>query len=286
VTAKNDGICVSEFYARNYPRFSREIWNERIRSGQVLRDGKLLKENDRLHAGDVLSYHRAPWVEPEVPVDFDILFEDDCLLVVNKPSGLPVLPGDVYLENTLLTIVRKRISPDLSPVHRLDRPTSGAVIFAKTREARRHLSMAIRNGEIRKTYLAITRGTEMPDSFVVNTEIGKVVHPISGFVTAALEGGRPSETRFRVVKRCKDRSFLMVFLKTGRPHQIRIHLAVEGYPLIGEQFYGPGGKPHPGAVQPGEGSFLLHAWRLRFSHPVTGRRLIFTSPLPFPYFKS
>jgi len=281
VTAEDDGIFVQEYYSRHYPRFSRKTWIERIRSGQVFRDEKALKENDRLHTGDVLSYHRPPWVEPDVPAEFDILFEDDHLLVVNKPSGLPVLPGDTYLENTLLAMVRKRISPQLSPIHRLDRPTSGVVVFAKTHEARRCLSMAIRNGEIRKTYLAVARGSEMSGSFVVNAAIGQVPHAVSGSVAAALEGGRPSETRFRVAKRCRDRSLLMAFLKTGRPHQIRIHLAVEGCPLFGEKFYGPGGKPLPGAVQPGEGNFLLHAWRLRFSHPVTGKRLRVTAPLPF-----
>lgn len=280
VMAADDGLCVQEYYSRHYPRFSLKTWIERIRSGQVLRDGRVLKENDRLHTGDRLSYCRPPWVEPEVPSEFDTLFEDAHLLVVNKPSGLPVLPGDVYLENTLLKLVRKRFSPQLSPIHRLDRPTSGVVVFAKTHEVRRCLSMAIRNGEIRKTYLAVARGSEMPDSFVVNAAIGQVPHPVSGSVAAALEGGRPSETRFRVAKRCGDRSLLMALLKTGRPHQIRIHLAVAGCPLAGEKFYSPGGKPRPGAVQPGEGNFLLHAWRLHLSHPVTGKRLRVTAPLP------
>ncbi|PJB83773.1 MAG: RNA pseudouridine synthase [Acidobacteria bacterium CG_4_9_14_3_um_filter_49_7] len=281
VTAADDGICVVEYYSRHYPRFSRKTWIERIRSGQVFRDGRVLKEDDRLHTGDRLSYCRPPWVEPDVPAEFAILFEDDYLLVVNKPSGLPVLPGDTYLENTLLAMVRKEISPELSPIHRLDRPTSGVIIFAKTHEARRCLSMAIQNGEMRKTYLAVARGSEMSDSFVVSAAIGQVTHPVSGSVAAQLKRGRPSETRFRVAKRCGDQSLLMAFLKTGRSHQIRIHLAVEGCPLLGENFYGPGGMPRPGAVQPGEGDFLLHAWRLRFSHPVTGQRLMVTAPSPF-----
>ncbi|NOY23751.1 MAG: RluA family pseudouridine synthase [Acidobacteria bacterium] len=270
-----------EFYIRNYPRFNRETWLDRIQSGQIFREGKQLKRDDNLYAGELLSYFRFPWVEPDVPKKFNILFEDTHLLVVNKPSGLPVLPGDVYLENTLLAMVRKRFSQELSPIHRLDRPTSGAVIFAKTHESRRCLSTAIQKGEIRKTYLAVAEGEAMPDSFVVTTAIGPVDHPVSGSVAAALEGGRPSETRFRVVKRCGKRALIMAFLKTGRPHQIRIHLAVADCPLVGEKFYSTSGLPRPDAVQPGEGGFLLHAWRLRFFHPINGQRLIVTAPLPF-----
>ena len=281
ITAGKDGTTVLEFYAGTYPRFNREMWSARIRSGQILREGRPVKENDKLHTGEILSYHRPPWVEPDVPTKFDTLYEDAHLLVVNKPSGLPVLPGDLYLDNTLLALVRKRFSPELSPIHRLDRPTSGAVIFARTAESRRRLSKAIQNGEIRKTYFAMATGSSMLDSFTVTEAIGAVSHPVSGSVAAALRDGRPSETRFRVVKRCRENAFLMAFLKTGRPHQIRIHLAFSGYPLAGEQFYETGGTPRPGAVQPGEGDFLLHAWRLRFSHPITGKRLRVTASCPF-----
>lgn len=280
ITRENDGAMVLEFYTGTYPRFNRETWSARIRSGRIFREGKPVKENARLHTGEILSYHRPPWVEPDVPTEFDVLFEDSHLLVINKPSGLPVLPGDLYLENTLLALVRKRLSPELSPIHRLDRPTSGAVIFAKTLKSRQRLSAAIQNGEISKTYLAMTTGNSMSDNFIVTEPIGKVPHPLSGEVAAAVRTGRPSETRFRVVTRCENRSLLMAFLKTGRPHQIRIHLAYAGVSLVGERFYGTGGMPCPGAVQPGEGDFLLHAWRLRFFHPVTGKRRTVTAPLP------
>ncbi len=281
VKNNRNGWTVLDFYTRNYPRFSRETWLKRIQSGQILREGKPLKRDDNLYAGDFLSYFRPPWVEPDVPTKFDILFEDAHLLVVNKPSGLPVLPGNVYLENTLLALVRKRFSPELSPIHRLDRPTSGAVIFAKTHESRRFLSMAIQKGEIRKTYLAVAEGDTMPTSFVVTAPIGPVFHPVSGAVSAVIKNGRPSKTCFRVMKRCGNRAFIMAFLKTGRPHQLRIHLAVAGCPLVGEEFYGTGGLPCPDAVQPGEGDFLLHAWRLRFFYPINGQRLTVTAPLPF-----
>ncbi|RLE17470.1 MAG: RNA pseudouridine synthase [Acidobacteria bacterium] len=280
ITAVDAKRGVLEFYTQNYPRFSRETWANRIQSGQIFRNREAVNINDLLQPGDILEYRRPSWEEPEVPTKFGILFEDAHLLIVNKPAGLPVLPGDVYLENTLLTLVRKRISPKLSPIHRLDRSTSGAVVFAKTVASRRHLSEAIQKGEILKTYLAVATGNAMPNSFTVSAPIGTLPHPISGMVAAVTADGRPSETRIRVVRRYEGQSLLMTFLKTGRPHQIRIHLAEAGFPLVGEQFYGSGGRPRPGAVQPGKGKFLLHAWRLRLSHPITGQRLRVTAPLP------
>ncbi len=282
VSPADAGMRVLDFYARYYPRFSRDVWRERIRAGRIRRGQNFLNENSLLSAGDVLSYHRPPWVEPDVPGDFGVLLEDDHLLIVDKPSGLPVLPGDVYLENTLLVQVRKRFGRNLSPVHRLDRPTSGCVIFAKTPECRRDLGLAIHNGGIQKTYLAVAGGNAMPGSFVITEPIGMIAHSRSGKVAAVTGDGRPSVTRFRVVERRERCSLLMVFLKTGRSHQIRIHLAFAGFPLVGESFYGIGGIPAPGAVQPGEGDFLLHAWRLRFSHPVSGCQLRVTAPFPDP----
>ncbi|NOZ12603.1 MAG: RluA family pseudouridine synthase [Acidobacteria bacterium] len=280
ITSAEAGISVLDFYARNYPRFSREQWALKIHSGQIFRNGKAAAEDESLESGDVLEYRRPPWVEPAVPKKFDILFEDTHLLIVNKPAGLPVLPGDMYLENTLLTLVRQKISPGLSPVHRLDRPTSGAVIFAKTPESAKQTSLTMKQGKIRKTYLALVEGENIPDSFSVTIPIGQHPHPVLKTVAAASADGRLSETCFRTVKRCTGRTLLMAFLKTGRPHQIRIHLACAGCPLAGEEFYGTGGIPQPNATHPGAGNFLLHAWRLRLPHPETGIPLKITAPLP------
>ncbi len=280
ITPAEAGISVLDFYTRNYPRFSRKEWQLRIRSGQIFKNGKTAAGNEPLEYGDTLEYRRPPWTEPEVPTEFTVLFEDSHLLIINKPAGLPVLPGDMYLENTLLTFVRQKISSELSPVHRLDRATSGAVIFSRSAEVARKINLAMRQGEIRKTYLAIVKGGKIENSFSVTVPIGQIPHPVLGTVAAALPGGRASETCFRIVKRCADRTMLMAFLKTGRPHQIRIHLAYAGCPLAGEKFYGNGGIPHPNATHPGEGNFLLHAWRLHLPHPETGKALRITAPLP------
>ncbi len=182
--------------------------------------------------GDALLYHRLPWDEPDAPREFVTLYEDDDVLVLAKPSGLPVLPGGFFLENTLLHLVRERYGAVCSPLHRLGRGTSGAILFTRNRPAARFLATAMFERRILKVYLALASGTGMPDAFTVDAPIGPVPHSLPATVNAYRPDGRPSISHVRVIRRFSDRSesLLEVTIPTGRPHQIRIHLGFRRMP--------------------------------------------------------
>ncbi len=271
---------ILDFYTDRYSRFTRKKWRERIESGQIRINGKTASCETRLKPGDILTYHRPPWTEPEVPLNFRVHFEDDHILVVGKPPGLPVLPQDMFLQHTLLYQVRQAFGDSCTPIHRLDRGTSGLVLFVRTRLAGRRLSMAMQNGGIEKTYIACVSGESVRRTVHIRLPIGLHDHPLTGKAWGTAEKGRTCHTICRFIHRNESgRHLVMVKLVTGRSHQIRIHLSAIGNPLVGDPAYGhPGGKPDPGAV-PGDTGFFLHAWRLRFHHPVSRERLRITDPV-------
>jgi 23S rRNA pseudouridine1911/1915/1917 synthase len=287
IAPQDEGLAVAEFYARRYPHSSRETWLEHLASGRVSRNGRTASAEEKLVRGDVLVYHRPPWNEPPAPLDYEILFEDDDVLVLDKPSGLPVLPGGNFLESTLLHLVRRRFGTECSPLHRLGRGTSGAILFTRNEQAARFLTKAMVERRIRKVYLALASGTAMPDAFTIGAPIGPVPDGKGGTVNAYSPAGRTAISHVRVVRRLPDgsSSILEVTIPTGRPHQIRIHLAYAGFPLVGDPLYGPGGTPLPipaayeSAARPGDCGYLLHSWKLCFPHPDgSGEREILAPP--------
>jgi 23S rRNA pseudouridine1911/1915/1917 synthase len=284
----DEGITVASFYAGRYPHSSEKEWRRKIETGQVLLNGAPASPDKRLNRGDSLLYRRPPWEEPDAPLDFATLFEDTDVLVLSKPSGLPVLPGGFFLENTLLHLVRKRYDRACSPVHRLGRGTSGAILFSRNARAARFLAKAMSERRILKVYLALASGTGMPDDFTIDAPIGPVPHNLPAAVNAYRPGGRPSISHVRVVRRLpgENATVLEVTIPTGRPHQIRIHLSYAGYPLVGDPLYRPGGVPRAGGIEdegtttPGATGYLLHSWKIRFPHPADGKEVEIVSPPP------
>lgn len=258
------GATVLHHLAGSYRHSTASTWAERIEAGQVRVDGVVAVATMRLRAGQRLVWHRPPWQEPAVPLGYAVLSVDDDLLAVAKPAGLPTAPAGGYLAHTLLWCVRAR-HPVATPVHRLGRGTSGIVLFARSVWARRTLAAAWRDGAVERVYRARVDGTPA-EGFTVDAPIGRVHHPVLGTVHAATPHGRPACTTVRPV----GTSLVEVTIATGRPHQIRIHLAFAGHPLAGDPLYGPGGVPRTQAL-PGEGGYALHATRLTFPHPRSGR---------------
>lgn len=251
-----------------YPHTDRETWRTRLADGRVRVEGT------------TLVWSRPPWEEPDAPTSFEVLVEDDVLLAVAKPSGLPTLPGGGFLENTLLHRVRERV-PAASPLHRLGRFTSGVVLFAKVPESHRALSAQFRRREVFKRYRALASGAPDRDALDVEVPIGPVPYAPHGTLHAASLEGKPARTRVTVVRRNEGSFVADVVIETGRPHQIRIHLAAAGHPLVGDPLYGPGGVPMPGcAALVGEGGYRLHAAELRFRHPGTGGEIVVLSEPP------
>ncbi|MHB8872048.1 MAG: pseudouridine synthase [Myxococcaceae bacterium] len=271
--------CLAYLVGR-YPHSSDAEWLVRLDGGEVLLDGVTANPSAILRSGQRLQWNRPPWDEPEVPRHFEPVHEDEAILAVAKPSGLPTLPGGGYFENTLLTLVQAQ-TPGAIPVHRLGRGTSGLVLFAKTAGAASKLSKAWRDRSVGKRYRALAMGRAAKDQYEISAPIGLVPHPRLGRVHAYSERGKPSRSSARVLERWDGQTLFQVDIETGRPDQIRIHLAFIGHPLSGDSFFIPGGTPRldaPGL--PGDGGYLLHGERLCFQHPESGVPLTLSAPVP------
>lgn len=255
-----------------YPIASPADWRERIEAGQVRIDGDERPSPEAmLRLGQRVAWARPPWIEPEVPLAMAILYEDKDLLAVAKPSGLPTLPGGgQFQEHTLLALVRRR-APEASPMHRLGRGTSGLVLFARTAEARKPLQAAFQDHRTRKVYRALCQGHPALEAFEIAAPIGEIPYGPLGTLHAACAKGRTSLSRVTVLERRPEASLVDVEIATGRPHQIRIHMAWAGHPLVGDPLYGVGGIPLPEThALPGDPGYLLHAHLLELEHPRTG----------------
>ena len=266
------GLQVIDYLARCYSAFTRKEWLARIHSGRVLLDGVPVREDHILQPGRTLSWVRPPWQEPEVPCSFAILYEDEYLLGVAKPSGLPTLPGGgEFLENTLLSLVRRHY-PQASPMHRLGRGTSGVVLFALNRYAGSEISRAWRSGEVLKIYRTLVSGCPKEDCFAVDAPIGPVPHPVLKTIHGATQSGKPAHSEVKVLERRASSSLLQVRITTGRPHQIRVHLAAAGYPLVGDPLYTFGGVPGPDSTAlPSDLGYHLHGSLIGLHHPAEGK---------------
>jgi 23S rRNA pseudouridine1911/1915/1917 synthase len=294
------GLTVLEFYTRRYAHSNQLEWKSRIEGGEVLLNGVVAQTETSLQAGQTLAYHRPPWQEPAVPLAFEVLYEDDDLLVVAKPSGLPVLPGGGFLNNTLLHQLRQRYPKETPvPIHRLGRGTSGLMLLARSPLAKSNLSQQMRKSTagggllvrshrpIHKIYRALVSAGEIPDRFSINQPIGKIAHEQLGYVFGAAADGQFARSDVRVLRRDPESTLVEVTIFTGRPHQIRIHLASAGFPLVGDPLYVVGGIPRPFSGDdetkqpvPGDCGYALHAYRLAFTHPRTQEPMQFSCPCP------
>lgn len=272
--ADADGCTLLDYLSHRYCHSSSEEWTARIQCGQVLIDGLPTHPDTLLRRGSRLLWHRPPWIEPDAPKSFSIIYEDDDLIAVNKPAGLPTLPGANFLQSTLLYLVQIH-APAATPLHRLGRWTSGIVLCAKNQAARAELMRQWSAKKVDKLYRALASGAPDWDELEISTPIGPVPHPLLGTIHAATPKGKPSLSHATVIERRADSFLCDVRIATGRPHQIRIHLASAGHPLLGDPLYGPGGHPLAGTrAVPGDSGYHLHAMELGFLHPVSGQKMI------------
>jgi len=286
ISSEYHGQTLISHLAGLYPHSTAQAWQQKLNNGEVTLNGVTATGSESVTSGLTLVWNRPPWIEPDAPQHFEVLLDDPHLLAVNKPSGLPTLPGGGFLENTLLRLVQKQF-PNANPVHRLGRATSGIVLFAKTPQAASNLEANWNTPKIQKTYRALAQNIAQHDGYEILTPIGLVPHPRLGSVWAASPGGKPSKSLAQVISRTTSNTTnagtttFEVSLHSGRPHQIRIHLASIGHPLVGDPLYGLNGQPLedlPGL--PGDGGYFLHAQFLKFHHPITGEQIDLEAALP------
>ncbi len=269
-----DSLTLLEYLCQRYSHSSSEDWTARIESGQVLLDKHTAHIDSILRQGSELVWQRPAWIEPDAPRSFEVLYEDADILVVNKPAGLPTLPGANFYQSTLLWQVQ-RYAPDAAPVHRLGRWTSGIVLCARNANAGRNVLQQWSAHTTRKRYRALISGSPAWDNNIIDTPIGPVPHALLGSVHAACATGKAALSHVRILARHATSSVCDVDITTGRPHQIRIHMAVTGHPLSGDPLYISGGVPAADShALPGDPGYHLHASELRLQHPRTGDALV------------
>ena len=268
---------------------SRSKVAELIANREILRNGIPIKKGSELaQIGDVIEMPnpmslKREEVEPDKSIEFEVIFEGDSLIVINKPSGLIVHPGSGVKEGTLVNGLAARF-PDLQMlddsirlglVHRLDKGTSGLVLVARTQEALTGLKSQMQEREIRRQYLAISTGHIKSDKGIVDAPLGR--DPKNPLKRAVLQDGKHAKTHYQVEQRLSEPfkvSILTCQLETGRTHQIRVHLAAIGFPVVGDELYG------------GRKSFnlnnrlALHAEKISFRHPKKNHNMEFEAPFP------
>ena len=285
LTADREGERLDAFLARTVPGLTRSAAQRLLEAGAVTVNGAPGRKNDKTAPGDAVE---AALPDPEpvdvVPQDIplDVVYEDDWVIVVNKPVGMVVHPAPGHPDGTLVNALLHHCGDSLSGingqlrpgiVHRIDRDTSGLIIAAKSDAAHLSLAAQLQDHTLYREYEAVCVGTLREDAGTVDAPIGR--HPVDRKKMAVdVKNGRPAVTHWAVIARYPGHTHIRCRLETGRTHQIRVHLASIGHPLLGDMVYGAK-KPVPGLA-----GQCLHARRLSFLHPRTGRRLTVECPLP------
>ena len=304
VTELYQGLRLDHFMMRQMPRLSRTRLQEIIRAGLEQttgqRPGRRLKPNTRVVFGDEFVFRYEARPEPPCPRTFDVLHEDDLMMVIDKPAGLPMHASAKFYFNTLTRVLLERYPDEpLQLAHRIDRETSGCVVLARGKAAAARLKGAFAKKRVSKTYLALVVGAppwpsrnEQPDGTILDHPLAPVPRE-SEFVDVRMrihKDGLPSQTRVHVVDRRADRALVACQPITGRQHQIRAHLAHEGFPIAGDKLYLGGDDLFRTCCDDGwDDSMLevlgmrrqaLHAATIDVPHPGTGERTVVEAPLP------
>jgi 23S rRNA pseudouridine1911/1915/1917 synthase len=315
-----DGVRIDSFLGRHFRNYTPFRIQRMLRAGQVKIDCATIGIKDRVSQGDTVSVRL---IEPPDKLHrperlpLDIIFEDPWIIVVDKPAGQIVHPAGRLQTGTLCNALQAHFDQQtawrglLRPgiVHRLDRMTSGLIVVTKEHLSHRQLSIQFQRERVSKTYLALVEGVISRDRGTIDAPIGTSSEADSVLMSCQPDAGdpRPSITDFAVVERYAGHTLVRAHPRTGRNHQIRLHLATIGHPLVGDEFYGPFGQikltkaeylllqqrsssngpnadgddePSDGNDVARDGRHALHAHRLEFEHPILGGRVTFESPLP------
>ncbi|MFA5688533.1 MAG: RluA family pseudouridine synthase [Kiritimatiellales bacterium] len=282
-TVETNAKRLDVWLAEQQPEHSRARWQSLIKARLVTVNGAPAKANQKLHAGDKISWMIPPAVDIELraeDIPLDILYEDNAIIAVNKPAGLVVHPAAGNETGTLVNALLHHcenlasIAGEKRPgiIHRLDKDTSGVIVAAKTEAAMNSLAEQFKQRETEKEYLTIVKGVPAPPHGVIQAVIGR--HPIHRKKMAVnVRNGRGALSRYEIVEKFPAAAMLSVKIETGRTHQIRVHMAHIKHPVLGDKLYGRSFY----LKAPRQ---MLHAAKLSIIHPVAGNRMMFTAPLP------
>lgn len=285
VTQENDNIRIDKYLCEECESLSRSFLQRLLKEGSVSVNGHSVKASYKVTAGDFISFEIPMQKEPDIlpeAIALDILYEDSDVIVVNKPKGMVVHPDQNYSSGTLVNALLYHCS-DLSGingvkrpgiVHRIDRDTTGSVIVCKNDEAHRKIAQQLKEHSITRIYAAIVHGVIREDEGTIHTLIGRSPKDRKKMAVVA-HGGKDAITHFKVLKRFRNYTYVECRLKTGRTHQIRVHMASIQHPLVGDEVYCNIKPPASGLM-----GQTLHARTLGFIQPSTGEYIETEAPLP------
>lgn len=282
---QNESCRLDKYIAEKNSNYSRAIIQKMIIDEKVLVNGKKTKNSYKVTTGDIITIEDS---EPKEDfklkpqkINLDVIYEDDDIIIINKEKGMVVHPGNGNPDGTLANAILERCKDSLSGiggvvrpgiVHRIDKDTSGLVIVAKNDNAHLNISKQIQERKVTKTYIALVRGNIKENEATINMPIGRSTQDRKKM--AVTKKGKEAITHFKVLKRYNGFTLLEVKIETGRTHQIRVHLAQIGYPIVGDVVYSNGKNPFNVKGQ------MLHAQKLEFVHPTTNKLVSYEAPLP------
>ena len=284
VSIEQQNIRLDKIISELERDISRTAIQRMIEEGNILVNGNKVKTSYKVLDKDLITIQKEEPKETDlVPQDIplNIIYEDDDMLIINKEKGMVVHPGAGNPDGTLVNAIMAKCKDSLSGiggkirpgvVHRIDKDTSGLVIIAKNDKTHINISEQIKNREVEKTYLALVRGNIKENEAVVNMPIGRSTKDRKKM--AVDKKGKEAITEFKVLQRYDGFTYIEVKIKTGRTHQIRVHMAEIGYPIVGDEVYSNGRNPF------GIKGQMLHAAKLGFIHPTTKKKVEFEAPLP------
>lgn len=281
---------LDKYIAQKNEELSRAMIQKLITEEKILVNGKKTKNSYKVSQGDIvtikeLEAKESPLLKPQ-KMDLDVIFEDNDIIIVNKEKGIVVHPGNGNPDGTLANAILERCKDSLSGiggtirpgiVHRIDKDTSGLVIIAKNDNAHINISKQIQERKVSKTYIALVRGEIKENEATINMPIGRSTKDRKKM--AVTKNGKEAITHFKVLKRYEGFTLLEVKIETGRTHQIRVHMAEIGFPIVGDEVYSNGKNPFNVKGQ------MLHAAKLEFIHPTTKKQVVFEAPLPQYFLK-
>lgn len=284
VSEEGRGVRIDRYLSDCYPQWSRSYLQKLLKEENILAEGQHIKANYKLHAGEKITIAIPPLEDVEIlpeDIPLDILYEDPWLLIVNKPKGMVVHPAAGHTSNTLVNAIMYHCQGNLSGingqlrpgiVHRIDKDTTGALVICKDDVTHRALAEQLKEHSITRKYRAIVLGNLTEDG-TIEGSIGR--HPVDRKKMAInIKNGKPAVTHYHVLENFQKYTYIECQLETGRTHQIRVHMASIGHPLLGDSVYTKSKCPYKLEGQ------VLHAMILGFIHPATGKYLEVEAPLP------
>lgn len=284
INEETKNIRLDKILSRLDDDLSRTMIQKLLEDKKILVNGKVEKASYKTKVGDILEVEEIEAKEIELKaqdIPLDVIYEDDDIIVINKAKGMVVHPANGNPDGTLVNAVMNICKDSLSGiggeirpgiVHRLDKDTSGLIIVAKNDKAHINLSEQIKNREITKKYVALVRGVIKENHATIDMPIGRSSKDRKKM--AVRKDGKNAVTHFEVLKRYNGYTLLDIKIDTGRTHQIRVHLAEIGYPVVGDEVYSNGKNPF------GVKGQMLHAKSLEFKHPITGKNMKLEAPIP------